>query len=300
MYNYKIFNLNIESQFQIRALNSVKEAFTNPNLKIIIAKTPDNLSRPIRKKNVCCQMAENEFLFFNEKLGLRYYVKDGKEIIIDQDFMKDEDKLSLFLLGSVMGATLYMKNYLPMHASTILTGKGAVMFIGNSGVGKSTLAYAFYKRGYRVITDDIAPIKMENKKLNLFASYPMMKLWEDSIKLNQETGDFIQVRDSLNKYYVSYEQLDQGKAIPIYKMYHVRTHNDEKILTIEKTLGKARLKIIKANSYRKSYIQGLNKQSTFFKIAVELAKLPMTTITRPQRTEDFKHYIDVIEKDILK
>ncbi|MFH1727759.1 MAG: hypothetical protein ABIA04_05005 [Pseudomonadota bacterium] len=273
-YYYKIFNLDIKSQTPIKALDEVKQPSSMPDILITIGKTPNTLLKPLRNKNLYYQMAENEFLFFNESLGLKFYAKNGTEIIIDKDCMGDTDNVSLFLLGSVMGATLYMRNYLPLHASTILSSRGAVMFTGISGVGKSTIAYALYKRGYKVISDDIAPLKLENNKLFLYSSYPKMKLWENALDLNKVSGNFPQIKVSFNKYYVSYDPLDQNQALPIYKIYNLEIHNDHAVSTLDKTIEKDRFKIIYANSYRNNYINGLNKQSTFFEIATKLARYP--------------------------
>jgi hypothetical protein len=41
-----------------------------------------------------------------------------------------------------------------LHASAVAMPRGAVAFCGSSGVGKSTLAYQFSRRGHRPIADD--------------------------------------------------------------------------------------------------------------------------------------------------
>jgi hypothetical protein len=41
-----------------------------------------------------------------------------------------------------------------LHASAVLTPRGAIAFAGSSGAGKSTMAFAFSQRGYPPLADD--------------------------------------------------------------------------------------------------------------------------------------------------
>jgi len=299
--NYKIFNLKIYSDIKLQSLITYPTHFEKNDILIHVNRTPNMLATPPLLKNVCCEIAENEFLLYHEKLGIRIYVKDGKEVIIDKDYCSDMSAVSVYLLGSVMGALLHMRDYVPMHASTVLTDKGAILFTGVSGAGKSTIAYALHRRGYKVITDDIAPIKFCKEQLVVYPGYPKFKLWEDSLKINRSFDiEKDQIRDSFNKYYVNFSEEIEDKPYPIHKIYHLRTHNDDKILTIEKTKEIDRLKVLTANTYRRAYIKGLKKEIPHFRVKVKLAKLPMTTIDRPQRPDNFEEYVDRVEEDILR
>ena len=63
--------------------------------------------------------------------------------------------IRVFLLGSCLGALLHQRGVLALHASAIETDQGAVLFMGDSGMGKSTTLQAFIKRGYKMLADDI-------------------------------------------------------------------------------------------------------------------------------------------------
>ncbi len=263
--------------------------------------TPRLLSKPIILKNICCEMAENEFLLFNKKLGVRIYVVNGNEIIIDENSCADIKDILVYLRGSVTGALLHMNNYVPMHASTVLTDKGSILFTGVSGAGKSTIAFALHRRGYNVICDDISPIKNVEEQLFVYPGFSQFKLWEDSLKLNKSfKKEKVRIRDSINKYYIDFENEIENKPYPIYKIYNLRIHNSKKILTIEKTKEIDRLKILNVNTYRRAYVKGLNKEAVHFRVKVKLAKFPMTTIDRPYLPDNFEEYVDRVEEDMLK
>ena len=103
----------------------------------------------------------------------------------------NDNDVRLFLLGSVMGALLHQRGWLPLHGSAIRLPDGtAAIFMGPSGVGKSTLAAAFRRRGYAVAADDVSLIftGADGSPL-LQPAYPELKLWaEAAAKIGEDTG----------------------------------------------------------------------------------------------------------------
>ena len=47
----------------------------------------------------------------------------------------------------------------PLHAATVELGSGAVLFAAPSRYGKTTLALAFHRHGYRVLSEDLACVR---------------------------------------------------------------------------------------------------------------------------------------------
>src|SRR5690606_97236 len=89
----------------------------------------------------------------------RYLVSGGRRITIDRDPAVEDDDVRLFLLGSVFGAMLHQRGDLVLHGSAIEWEGAAVVFMGFSGVGKSTTASAFRQRGHAVLTDDLCVVR---------------------------------------------------------------------------------------------------------------------------------------------
>jgi len=90
-----------------------------------------------------------------------------------------------------------------VHASAVILPDGsAVAFLGPSGWGKSTLASAFYREGYPVLTDDciLFDAASEGDCLNGIAAYPSLRLWQDSVDyLFPGRDDFSQVSNFSEK-----------------------------------------------------------------------------------------------------
>jgi len=66
-----------------------------------------------------------------------------------------------------------------MQAAVELDGN-AVVFIGEAGRGKSTLAAGFATSGFRFLTDDGLVIDEQQGGYKVLPSHPSIRLWEDS------------------------------------------------------------------------------------------------------------------------
>jgi len=79
--------------------------------------------------------------------------------IADEFHLKPAD-VRLFLLGSAIGALMHQRGLLVLHGSTVKVGDECVVFLGSSGVGKSTLATQLRHRGYACLGDDVCAISI--------------------------------------------------------------------------------------------------------------------------------------------
>lgn len=68
------------------------------------------------------------------------------------------EALEAYVLGQVLSFALVKRGIEPLHASAVLVDGGALAFLGEAGRGKSTLAAAFLRAGFRLVTDDLLAI----------------------------------------------------------------------------------------------------------------------------------------------
>lgn len=72
-----------------------------------------------------------------------------------------------------MAALFMQKKMLVFHASTININDKAVLFCGDSGLGKSTISETLVKQGYKKLSDDMSVIYYNNEKQKLCAYHPI-------------------------------------------------------------------------------------------------------------------------------
>ena len=83
-------------------------------------------------------------------------------------------------LNQVLPLVLSKQGKFVFHASAIEAGSGALVFMGETGRGKSTLAASFATNGFRFLTDDGLLVEEVNGGYQVQPSHPSIRLWEDS------------------------------------------------------------------------------------------------------------------------
>ena len=90
------------------------------------------------------------------------------------------EDFAAYLYGPVLGFVLRTRGTLAMHASSVQTGDGAVLFAGITGAGKSTLAAALAARGHPVLSDDLTALTPENGQYMAHPAFDHIRLWQSS------------------------------------------------------------------------------------------------------------------------
>lgn len=83
-------------------------------------------------------------------------------------------------LNQVLPMVLGRQGTLTFHGSAVEVDAGAVAFMGQSGLGKSTLALSFATNGFRFLADDGLVIDDAGEQVIARPSHPSIRLWQDS------------------------------------------------------------------------------------------------------------------------
>ena len=110
----------------------------------------------------------------------QYLVEEGSRISVQPVAGSPPEEVRLFLLGSAMGALLYQRGLFPLHGSAVETRWGAMIFVGAPGVGKSTLAAQFHRRGYRLLSDDVCAVATVPEGLQVLPALAHFRLCADA------------------------------------------------------------------------------------------------------------------------
>jgi len=222
----------------------------------------------------------------------RYLVADGDRIVIDAAAEADEDSVRLFLLGSVFGALLHQRGLLPLHASGIETSKGAVLFAGASGTGKSALAATFHARGYRVIADEICALDRNYVRPGI----PRLLLWRDALDdLGLWSGALRQVRPNLKKYHFPLERRSRD-PLPVAAIYVLKTvmERDFRLLRV---VGAERFQVLVNCIFRRHFLTGMDAGTGYIDGVTTIARqIPISYVVRSVNGS-VRETADLLEKD---
>lgn len=107
-----------------------------------------------------------EFRISSDRCSMRAHLAPGN----------DPAFVPLLFSGRVIAMLLGACGESVLHASAVQTGEFTLAFVGNSGMGKSTLAALFCANGARLVTDDVLRLDFEGDHVNCFVGTPELRL----------------------------------------------------------------------------------------------------------------------------
>lgn len=180
---YSLFGLQIRSELPLPELfDSAADRPSDVLIRVGEVPAPSPLSPGVH------QLGSDAILVVPD-CG-RYLIRGGSEIVVKPDDGASDRKVRLFLLGSAFGLLLHQRKLLPLHANAVEIGGEATMFMGPSGVGKSTLAAWFHDHGYRIVADDVSVVTFDEAGLPYVQpGLPRLRLREDILLATGRSPD---------------------------------------------------------------------------------------------------------------
>lgn len=300
-FSYYIHDLYINSEIEIPEIPYLSEGIEDkPDVAVRFGKLPEHLDE-IKSSGVLFEISDGHFLLKLPKVG-RYLAKNGMEIIIDPNPEASDDEIRLFLLGSVLGAILHQRGYLPLHGSSVRVKNEAVVIIGNSAAGKSTLAASLDKNGFPLISDDISSVSLNSSgECIIHPGIPYIKLWKDVIEKLHPGTDLNRVRPQIEKYKVPLSlNSARQKALPIKIIVLLSTKNEEGF-SVEEITGAKKLIVLRENIYRDQFLKGSDLLENHFKLLSQLSnQSKLYHITRPSIPLMIKELTELVINQVIK
>lgn len=227
------------------------------------------------------RMSENYLLLEVKDVG-RFEIKNGNLIIWEKNNENvTDDDIKTFILGSALGAILIQRGLIVFHGNALEKDGKAIVCLGHSGGGKSTLAYSLMTQGWNVLSDDLVALNDAGKVL---PGIPRIKLWEDvALDFGLNVGELKPIRNKLKKYSIEREDIKSLKSeIPVSAFFVLKreeiqgehSENNEQILNFDNS--KLAFLNLKNQLYRPRFVKGLKKESYLFpKLIYLLNKVPI-------------------------
>lgn len=215
----------------------------------------------------------------------RIDVNQGTEILVDAAAGADEQSVALYIMGSGLGTILHQRGHLVLHANAVRVGEGAVLFAGNSGAGKSSVAAAFHRQGFEVISDDVVAL---NNRGDLVGGFPQIKLWQDVCdQLDIPTDNLKKISLQRGKYSFPIDAAYRDLSLPVLALYILDVEQpdvDIERFTIETLAGMETFFALKQHTYRNSIMEGLGLMPEHLRLCEALSSsIHIATISRSRQ-----------------
>lgn len=294
-YSYNAFGLVIHSQFEIPELLAAGGV---PDVTIKLGTVPVHLENP-NSTGVRFEASPHEFLLTLDTVG-RYLVSGGSKIIVEPFSGVKMNDVRVFLLSSVFAALLHQRGCLVLHGSCIEKDGTAIVFSGASGIGKSTLAAAFYKKGYHILCDDLTVVVIgEDDSPYAVPGIPSLKLWDDTLhKLGQNADSLVLIRDTMQKYRMDIGDKYWSHPLPLKRIY-ILGSDLETDIRITELNSFEKMRAINNNTFRKRFLEGQGVQPAHFKQCALLAqKVRVFRVLRPRAEFFIGELLSTLEKEM--
>lgn len=239
----------------------------------------------------------NKFQIFFSVPGVAdFLVTRGHSIEIHAAPGSPWNSIELYLLGSAMGVIYHQRHTQPLHAACVTNGDSAIALAGDSGEGKSTLAYVMSLRDYDLLTDDLAPITQHGDTILVHREKPTFKIWKqtaDHFSVPVDGLDAVSNRD--DKYYLPARH-SRVETCPLKALVILATDQRCHRPTLQPVSRLQALAAIRQHTYRNFLLPIIWEEGSFLKHSLRLLEaITIWRLVRPRNLANLEEAADAIQ-----
>ena len=219
MLSYLAYGLGIHSELPIPEFT---QAEINGDILICLdshRRVADVVPAAVAQKTIAVQLDRNESIIYQRDVGV-CVVHNGCKIIVSPNQDATDQQISSLLTGMAMPILLYQRGALILHGSAVSIEGHAVVFLGHSGEGKSSMAAALHARGHPLLVDDVVAVTLTVNQALLCPGFSQVKLTPELADMLGYDRDRLYFLDipSAKQAYRPQQRLDRG-PLTIQRIY---------------------------------------------------------------------------------
>jgi len=247
MKYYSAFGLLIESEIELPELDMADTSILPAQIKINLGSVPSTLDNSFMK-TPWEELSQESYILRVDGIA-DFLAQNGDTIIIEPKDMNQLDDVRVFLFNSLLAQLLYQRGILILHGMAFLMKDKAVLLLGHSITGKSSIALDLYKRGYSVINDEICAVVIGNGKAEILPGIARITVWKDTLeKFGENPEDYNVIRKGFYKYNYPVETFS-NKLIEISDVV-IMNNNNMKDIRLTAVLGAKKFEKLMLNVFR--------------------------------------------------
>lgn len=299
---YSAYGLDIESAV---ALPDLLRTFGKPQVKISYGNAVAGFqavnagqTAVFERRGCRIQTSERSMLLEWESVG-KVLVRDGREVIVEPEKSVSESDLQPFLTGPVLSVILHQRKKLVLHASAVIIGGAAAVFLGAKGEGKSTLAACLQTDGHALISDDIVPVGFEQNTARTYSGYPKIKLFADSVEaVGASTANLPLIHRRAEKFSYDGAKNFSTAPVPLGAIYILSSGTETKIKRLD---WQSSFIELTRHSHLNRFLKALNNRRRHFEQCRELVQtVPIYELQRPRCFEKINEINLTLEQHALE
>ena len=230
----------------------------------------------------------------------RYLVTDGRDVLIEP-LEGDDDVVGLFCVGLPFTTLLQQRGVATLHAAAVATEAGAVLLLGRSGIGKSSLAAALVERGYPLLADDVTGVALDagGRPVALPALLPQ-RLWTHTLdKMKWRPRAYAKIRRDVEKYWVRAER-HCATPLPVRAAF-VLNSEERPDIAIESVSPSVAFWTLWRYTHCRRVMDAMGQRPAHFRAVTTMAwSVPLGRVVRPKHPFLLEALTDRIEAHLCK
>ncbi len=228
-------------------------------------------------------------------------IRGGWDIVVQRAPQASERTIRNFVLGQGLGIALLQRRALALHGSAVATPRGAVVFLGTNGSGKSTTAAAFLSEGTAVLADDLVVIDVRTRPPSVPAGSPVLRLSRDAAASVERPGSRMPWRrmpgeDTRGKCsFRVHRSRSPRVTVPLRCIYVLA---DGRVEAIEPLTPTAAFFALLRNVYMESMIRGSASRWVMETCAALARVVPVRTLQRRKIPEALPRVVRMVREEI--
>ena len=156
---HRAYGLRIRSAVALPFDPLPEPSASEPDVTVRLGAVPETLpGGPATRSPFSLDWQARPGAFLMQVKGVaRYLVAGGRDVLVEP-LGADAGGVSDFFPSTPFTALLQQRGVATLHAAAVATGAGAVLLLGRSSIGKSSLAAALVERGWALLADDVTGV----------------------------------------------------------------------------------------------------------------------------------------------
>ncbi|WP_274648627.1 aldolase [Paenibacillus humicola] len=260
-FTYKAFGLRVESEISLPELTE-PDGFELPEPVHIHRCDLASEWQAQDKIGQYWAVAGMQVMFTVPEVGI-FRIQDGSTIHVSPFADALEDRVRLYILGTCFGAVLLHRRILPLHGSAVAINGKAYAVVGHSGAGKSTLASTLVGLGYKLLSDDVIPVIVDDQTPVVIPAYPQQKLWQDSMnQLGLPESDYRPIFSRETKFAIPVRAHFHDQPLPLAGVFELMKTADTEVM--EPIRGMERFHMLYRHTYRPFLVNDMGLREWHF------------------------------------
>ncbi|SEO83336.1 Hpr(Ser) kinase/phosphatase [Halorientalis persicus] len=299
MHDYQAYGLTVRSPFRLPELRELDQTVTEPDVAICSETLePAQAETSPAKSERWIDAEPGRCRFTYEEVGT-FLIIGGERVLVDP-VSPDITSTLVFrrlLEGQALGVLCHQRGDLVLHGSAVDFGGNAVVFLGNSGAGKSTTAAACYDAGYPLLDDDVVVIRFSDGAPKVVAGVPQLKLEpETAVALGIEAVTGTEVDSFSGKAFHRTQSAGGCGAVPLSRCYIL---SDGDTVAVEPVPARQRLVELVLSTYTAGLLSDTDAATRNFEACSSVVKhVSVTRLIRPRRLDILPTLVRCVVSDL--